>query len=237
MAVTSLVNALRNFYTVRYGTRDGELKFGHYHLDNVRSAVALRNGHDWKHYITMDYTGSRTRKYGTMCRSPGSFQVEAGDNVRTTLNNVANEPGIYMHAVSGDIIIRAPKGKIRMEAIDIELKATGYNGNTGVIKLDSNEKIIIKSKTVDIRGTETAKFFSEKTVEVIGNGIMNIYGGLMDFADGATKLKGSKCGPSSTEANAKKFVAQESMNDDTIAAEFREDEAYRAANEVPPDVD
>ena len=83
--------------------------------------------------------------------------------------------------------------------------ANGYNGNTGYIRLDSNEKIILKSKSVDIRGTESAKFFSEKTLDVIGNSIMNIYGGLMDFADGATKLRGSKCGPSSTEENAKKL--------------------------------
>lgn len=206
-AASALAAALKNLHTIRYGTRDGELKFGHYHTDNNWSAVQLRNGHDWKHYITMDYTGNRVRKYGTICRSPGAFQVKAGDNVKSTLNNVSNEAGVTIDAVSGDIIIRAPKGKIRMEAIDIELVANGYNGNTGYIRLDSNEKIILKSKTVDVRGTETAKFFSEKTVELIGNGIMNVYGGLIDFADGATKLKGSKCGPSSTEANAKKFVA------------------------------
>ncbi len=205
-AAIALAKALKNFYTIRYGTRDGELKFGHYNLDNNRSAVLLRNGHSWKHYISMDYTGNSVRKYGTICRSPGSFQVKAGDNAKTTLNNVANDAGVTIDAVSGDIIIRAPKGKIRMEAIDIELIATGYNGNTGYIRLDSNEKVIVKSKSIDIRATESAKFFSEKTLDLVGNAIMNIYGGLMDFADGATKLKGSKCGPSSTEANAKKFI-------------------------------
>ena len=36
---------------------------------------------------------------------------------------------------------------------------------------------------------------------------MNIYGGLVDMADGATKLKGSKTGPSSTEDQAKELKA------------------------------
>ena len=83
--------------------------------------------------------------------------------------------------------------------------ANGYNGRTGYIALDSNEKVIIKSKSVDIRATETARFFSENKLDVIGNAIMNIYGGLVDMADGATAIKGSKTGPSSTEANAKKL--------------------------------
>ena len=113
-----------------------------------------------------------------------------------------------MDAVSGDIILRAPQGKIRIEAQDIELVANGYNGRTGYIALDSNEKIILKSKSVDIRATETAKFFSENKLDVVGNAIMNIYGGLVDMADAATSTKGSKTGPSSTEENAKKLKAE-----------------------------
>ena len=51
-----------------------------------------------------------------------------------------------MDAVSGDIILRAPQGKIRIEAQDIELVANGYNGRTGYIALDSNEKLILNQR-------------------------------------------------------------------------------------------
>ena len=74
---------------------------------------------------------------------------------------------------------------------------------------------------------ESYKIFSEKTLDLVGNAIMNIYGGLMDFADGATKLKGSKCGPSSTEFNAKKFKADA----DALAAEQAAAEAEQAQYE------
>ena len=195
----------KNYHTVRYGTRDGELQFGHIHKDNNESAVMLRSGHDFIHYISMDHTGNEVRKHGTICRSPGSFQVKAGDNAKVTDDNKNNDAGITMDAVSGDIILRAPQGKIRIEAQDIELVANGYNGRTGYIALDSNEKIIVKSKSIDVRATETARFFSENKLDVIGNAIMNIYGGLVDMADGATAIKGSKTGPSSTEVNAKKL--------------------------------
>ena len=196
----------KNYHTVRYGTRDGELQFGHIHKDNNESAVMLRSGHDFLHYISMDNTGTKgIRKNSTICRSSGPFKVEAGDECKVTNDNEENHAGIEMDAVSGDIILRAPRGKIKIQAQDIELIADGYNGRTGVITLDSNEKLILKAKSIDIRATETARFFSENKLDVIGNAIMNIYGGLVDMADGATAIKGSKTGPSSTEANAKKL--------------------------------
>ena len=193
----------KNYHTVRYGTRDGEIQFGHIHKDNNESAVMLRSGHDFIHYISMDSTGNEVRKHGTICRSPGSFQVKAGDNAKVTDDNRNNDAGITMDAVSGDIILRAPQGKIRIHAQDIELIADGHNGKTGYVKITSNDKVIINSKSIDIRAKETAKFFSENKLDVVGNAIMNIYGGLVDMADGATSILGSKTGPSSAEENAK----------------------------------
>ena len=194
----------KNYHTVRYGTRDGEIQFGHIHKDNNESAVMLRSGHDFLHYISMDSSGEKgARKNSTICRSSGPFKVEAGDECKISTDNQENQAGIEMDAVSGDIILRAPQGKIRIEAQDIELVANGYNNRTGYIALDSNEKLILKSKSVDIRATQTAKFFCENKLDIIGNAIMNIYGGLVDMADGATSVLGSKTGPSSTEEKAK----------------------------------
>ena len=223
----------KNYHTIRYGTRDGELQFGHIHQDDNESAVMLRSGHDLTHYITMDSTGGTVRRHSTICRSPGAFQVKAGDNVvGMTDGNAFNEAGITMDAVSGDIIIRAPKGKIRMEALDIELIADGYDGRTGVIRLDSNEKVIVKSKAIDVRAIASLKFFSENKLDLIGNAIANIYGGLMDFADGATKLKGSKCGSSSTENNAKKFKVDEAANQAALDQAKADQAAWQAEQDA-----
>jgi len=199
----------KNYHTVRYGTRDGELQFGHIHKDNNQSAVMLRSGHDFLHYISMDSSGTKgARKNSTICRSSGPFKIEAGDECKITKDNQENQAGIEMDAVSGDIILRAPQGKIRIHAQDIELIADGHNGKTGYVKIQGNDKVILKSKSIDIRATETARFFSENKLDVIGNAIMNIYGGLIDMADGATAIKGSKTGPSSTEVNAKKLFVK-----------------------------
>lgn len=172
---------------IRYGVAEGEIKFGHLHTDNVISAVMLRSGFDYKHYITMDGKGGEAFRNGsTTCRGPGSFQVKHGDVVPK------GQPAIYLDAQSGDIVIRATKGKIRMEAIDIEMKASGPDEKTGNIILDAADKCIMNGQIIDCKAKLAAKFFSEKTVEIVGTGVLNMYGGFMDMADGATSVIGSK---------------------------------------------
>ena len=223
----------KNYHTVRYGTKDGEIKFGHIHEDNNESAVMFRSGSEWLHYITMDHTGEKgVRKNSTICRSKGPFKVEAGDECIVTPDNAENQVGIQMLAASGDIVLFAPKGKIKIQAQDIELITRGGTGKTGVIKLDSNEKVIVDSKSIAMNATESYKIFSEKTMDMVGNAIMNIYGGLMDFADGATKLKGSKCGSSSTENNAKKFKVDEAANEAALEKAKKDQAAWQAEQDA-----
>ena len=179
----------KNYHTIRYGTAEGEIKFGHVHTDNVHSAVMLRSGHTFQHYMTMDGPGGQDfRTHSTTFRGPGSFQVKHGDGVPD------EQPGIYLDAVNGDIVIRAANGRIRMEALDVDIRATG-GGERGNIVLDANDKVIINAQTISCNAKVAARFFSEKTVEIVGNNVLNMYGGFVDMADGSSTAlvgKGSK---------------------------------------------
>ena len=121
--------------------------------------------------------------------------VSATTMIARDVNEESNNPSRSLH-VKGNTFLEGDGGT-----------ANGYNGRTGYIALDSNEKIIVKSKSVDIRATQTAKFFCENKLDIIGNAIMNINGGLVDMADGATSVLGSKTGPSSTEEKSKNLKA------------------------------
>jgi len=181
----------RDRYQTRQGTHHGELKFGHIHDDNNQSASMLRSGPDGgRHYVMLDSTGSAQggRKGSTHAVCPGTFNIRAGQDVSK------NIPGIFFEAESGDFVINVPKGRLRIAAENVDIRATGTGNEKGVIILDSDEKIILKSQQIDIDSKVSTKVFSEKTVECIGKGILNIYGGLIDCADGATKIKGSKGG-------------------------------------------
>ena len=190
-----------NYDSYKLGTKDGELRFGSITAGNEIDSVLIRNTMNYRHYIEMCRTGEDFRKDGTILRSPGSCVIRSGDNVGKGI------PGVYIESVSGDLILRAPSGKVRIEGVDIELTANGYNGKTGNVNISANEKIILDAgQMIDIKAKVNVKITSEKTVDVIGKAVLNIFGGMIDAADGAAISKtslGSKCGPSDNELRMK----------------------------------
>ena len=93
-----LMSTKKNPYTYRKGTSDAEMKFGHCTADNEIDAI-LRSGYFHDHYISLGATGDSHRKGGTICKSPGSFQVKAGTKVS------GNDNGVMIKAENGNIHI------------------------------------------------------------------------------------------------------------------------------------
>ena len=198
-----------NLHPYSAGTEHGTISFGKVNTEsNEISACLLESGPDGgRHYVKMQETGSKEdgSKGSTKIICPGTLSGIAGKdivNYPPGAEQPRDIPAIYYEAVHGDIILTAPRGKVKIAAEAIELVATGTDGRTGVINLNSDDKINLKSQSIDINGTVSTKLFSEKTVEIIGKGIMNVYGGLVDFADRTTKGKPSKFPSINEERNA-----------------------------------
>ena len=170
----------KNLYCIRYGNSDGELKMGHITGDNEITAFLIRSGYFYDHYIEFGATGDRSRAGGTICKSPGAFQVKAGSNCGVEDN------AVFMMAENGDIHLSAPQGKVIIDAKNILLKASGGGGGNGKITIEGNEQVEIKGSGdgVSINGTASVKINSEKEVDIIGKTLTNIYGGNIDMADG-----------------------------------------------------
>lgn len=188
---------IKNYHTIRYGNKDGEIKFGHIHSDEQVAAFYVRSGYDDRHTIQMDATGDAEegRKGGTIINCPGSFQVKCGDDVKDGI------PALYIEAVNGDIVLNAKNGRIRMMAENIDMIAEGGDTKNGNITMTANQNIFMDSKNFESVSRAIARIVSKGTVKVTADGIMNIFGGILDFADGATSLgtsKGSKTCLSST---------------------------------------
>lgn len=198
-----------NLHPYSAGTEHGTISFGKVNTEsNEIAACLLESGPDGgRHYVKMQETGSKEdgSKGSTKIICPGTLSGIAGKdivNYPPGAEQPRDIPAIYYEAVHGDIILTAPRGKVKIAAEAIELVATGTDGRTGVINLNSDDKINLKSQSIDINGTVSTKLFSEKTVEIIGKGIMNVYGGLVDFADRTTKGKPSKFPSINEERNA-----------------------------------
>ena len=175
------MSAKIDYETYRLGTKDGEIKFGHLSADQQIYSVYLNNYmNDSHHYIAMVQTGETDwQRDSTLCRSAGSFSVIAGDRAKDgTLS-------IDLTANSGDIVLSAPNGRIKLCAKDIELVSSGDSGENGNIRLKANEKIMLDAgQIIDIHAKVSIKIVSDKDVETIARGILNLIGNFVNMTDG-----------------------------------------------------
>ena len=178
----------KNYNTIRYGNNDGEIKFGHIHDDEEVSAFIVRSGYNSKHYMTMDATGDgpQGRKNGTINRAPGSYAIKAGDDVQDSV------PAIWVEAVNGDIVLSATRGRIRMQAKNIELLAEGGDNENGHITLESNEKVSVKSNNIELNADSVLNLYSSAKVELIADGTLNMFGSLIETVEGCSLISPSK---------------------------------------------
>jgi hypothetical protein len=169
--------------TTRYGSRHGELKFGHVHNDECLSAAMIRSGHEYRQYITLDAVGQR-KGCITAC-TPNTFQIKCAHDLEK--GNIA----FVIEAQHGDIIFNALDGDIRMQArnIDILAKQNANNNKQGVLTLEANEKIMMRSKNVEINGSSVIKFFSSGNCEVVAKCSMDFSAGLFSMVDNACANK------------------------------------------------
>ena len=213
-----------NYHQQFQGNDHGEISFGSYRAANELAACMLVNKHDaGRHYIVLQETGDR--KVGirgsTKIYAPGTFEVRTGKDIKNyskNSNNPENQQAIFYEAENGDILLSAPRGKIKLQAEAIEINAKGFDGRTGVVEISADEKVLVNAQNVDIQGKVSTKIFSEKTVELIGYNIINIYGGLIDVADRATK--GSKPSKSCQKPGGGGYL-QESSNQKVSTTEKR----------------
>ena len=188
-----------NLHPYVAGTEHGTLSFGKVNAEaNEISACLLESGPDGgRHYIKMQETGSKEdgSKGSTNIVCPGTLTALTGKdivNYPPGSDTPRDIPAIFYEAENGDIILTAPRGKIKIAAEAIEIIAKGSDGRTGVVNINADDKILLDAQTIDIQSKVSTKIFSEKTIDMIGKGIMNVYGGLVDFADRTTKGKPSK---------------------------------------------
>lgn len=175
----------KNYHTIRYGNKDGELKFGHIHNDDVMSACMLRSGlDDGQNYLSFEKDGKRQGWFINRCT--GTHNIKCGDLTPY------DHPAFLVEAINGDIVLNAKNGRIRMFAENIDIQAKGSDNKNGVITIDSNEAIRLKTKNILTESSAITKIVSSGIVEMVAEGVLNAYGGLIDFADGATKPKKSK---------------------------------------------
>lgn len=153
--------------TKRTGTADGQISYGHIHNDQVKSSIMLQ-GQESLEYISIDQTEPRKRWITSRCR--GRYQVKCGDDIEK------DQIGMWFNADRSDILIQT-KGRLRLEAENIDIIARGSDSTTGVVNIISNESVNIETKKITANASETIGMFSGGEITQSAINIMKIFGG------------------------------------------------------------
>ena len=151
----------KNFWNQVWSAMNGSITFGKLSPEgDVTSSVAIE-ARDGRHFMCFDEDGPRTGY--TLMSAPGSTFIHSGDDL------TQEQIGVMILSKNGDINIKATKGKIKLEALDIELIANG-NSPQGVIWANANETLKLDSKNVTIDGKQSLK--------IMTSGLLTMRGGL-----------------------------------------------------------
>ena len=151
----------KNFWNQVWSAMNGSITFGKLSPEgDVTSSVAIE-ARDGRHFMCFDEDGPRTGY--TLMSAPGSTFIHSGDDL------TQEQIGVMILSKNGDINIKATKGKIKLEALDIELVANG-NSPQGVIWANANETLKLDSKNVTIDGKQSLK--------IMTSGLLTMRGGL-----------------------------------------------------------
>ncbi|MBJ23117.1 MAG: hypothetical protein CMB64_00460 [Euryarchaeota archaeon] len=127
--------------------------------DDVTTSVELK-ALDGRHFFCMEEDGERTG--WTTMNSPGATMIHTGEDLNVVPEGsdppegICEKEAFVILAENGDIQLKAANGRIRMEAHDIEIVATGQPPHGNVL-VNGYENVKIDSKNVTIDGKQSYK--------------------------------------------------------------------------------
>ena len=145
----------------QFNTTEGGSFYGHTNQNNAKMAVQLRRifPSPFKRAQWLGLQQGGELDGSILCSAPSTFQIRCGEVP------ASNEVAGVWYAENGDIVIGAPKGRIRIFAQSIDLISTGdgketgwvnilanteFNASAGEIKMESGGAFSVEADTMDV---------------------------------------------------------------------------------------
>jgi len=139
----------------QFNTTEGGSFYGHSMANNAKMAVMLRrifpSPFKRAQYVGLQQGGELDGS--VIISAPSTFQIACGE---APVQDVA---GVW-YAENGDINIHAPKGRIRLSAMSIDLIATGAEG-TGYVSVNANTEFNVEAGNVVVNSDDNISLNAE----------------------------------------------------------------------------
>ena len=157
----------------RFGNLSGEILLDDVDARNNRMAVLIRRIFPNPGFARSQYIGLHTdgELNGSISVSaPACYNVRCGEK---PVNDIAG----IMHAENGDLILFAPRGRIRIVARDIDLIAEGNGFDTGFVNVRSNAAIDVETTDMRVKAGNTIGMAAEQNINLNSTGQVKISAG------------------------------------------------------------
>jgi len=143
----------------QFNTTEGGTYYGHTNANNAKMAVQLRrifpSPFKRAQYIGLQQNGELNGSI--IVSAPSTFQIACGE---APVQDVA---GVW-YAENGDINIHAPKGRIRISAMSIDLIATGTGTppeGTGYVSINANTEFNVEAGNMVVNSDDNISLNAE----------------------------------------------------------------------------
>ena len=146
----------------RFGNTFGEVTLENVDSQNNKSAVMIRRifpnpGFRRSQYIGLQCSGNLNGSINVS--APAVYNVRCGER---PVHGVAG----VTYAENGDLILFAPRGRIRIVAKDIDLIAEGNGDNTGFVNIHSNAVIDMNTTEMRLQAGDSVGIAAERSVNI-----------------------------------------------------------------------
>ena len=146
----------------RIGNIFGEVAFESVDSQNNKQAVMIRRifpnpGFRRSQYIGLQCSGTLNGSINVS--APACYNVRCGEK---PIDGIAG----VTYAENGDLILFAPRGRIRIVAQDIDLIAEGNGDTTGFINIRSNAAIDMDTAEMSVQADDSIGIAAERSVNI-----------------------------------------------------------------------